>query len=123
MKRPHRPYTFTQLITLSDGSSYTQRTTSPAPIFKSTKDTRNHALWQPSMSSLRNVEEDEAGRLRAFREKFGRGWDVEAAEEEGTESAVDEQEESLMDLISGFGGSQASDTGMKGDSAKKGNKY
>jgi hypothetical protein len=24
-----------------------------------------------------NVEEDEAGKLRAFRERFGRGWDAE----------------------------------------------
>ncbi|KAN0114611.1 hypothetical protein V8E51_004155 [Hyaloscypha variabilis] len=64
LKRPHRPYQFTQLVTLSDGSTYTQRTTSPQPIFRSTKDTRNHPLWQPSMTSLRNVEEDEAGRNR-----------------------------------------------------------
>jgi len=69
------------------------------------------------MTSLRNVEEDEAGRLKAFREKFGRGWDVEgtaedevaaqaAAKSEGVKSKakiVEEREESLMDLISGFG--------------------
>ncbi|KAE9379544.1 hypothetical protein N431DRAFT_301351, partial [Stipitochalara longipes BDJ] len=81
LKRPHRPYQFTQLVTLSDGSTYTQRTTSPQPIFRSTKDTRNHPLWQPSMTSLRNIEEDEAGRLRAFRLRFGRGWDAEASSE------------------------------------------
>ena len=34
-------------------------------------------MWQPSLDSLRNVEQDEAGRLRAFREKFGRGWDLD----------------------------------------------
>lgn len=28
-----------------------------------------------------NVEEDEAGRLRAFRAKFGRGWDSEVTED------------------------------------------
>merc|ERR1712093_965677 len=96
LKRPHRPYTFTQLVTLSDGSTYTHRTTSPAPIFRSTKDTRNHPMWQPSLDSLRNVEQDEAGRLRAFRKRFGRGWDVE-----GEGEAREEQEESVMDLISG----------------------
>jgi hypothetical protein len=71
------------------------------------------------MASLRNVEEDEAGRLRAFREKFGRGWDVEgAAEVEG------EQEESLMDLISGFKGAEREEKAMKGHVASKGkNKY
>ena len=108
LKRPHRPYTFTQLITLSDGSTYTARTTSPKPIYKSTKDTRNHPLWQPSLDALRNVEQDEAGRLRAFRERFGRGWDLDSQEGEGEDgTAVDggrEEEESLMDLISGAGG-------------------
>lgn len=109
LKRPHRPYTFTQLITLSDGSTYTARTTSPKPLFKSTKDTRNHPLWQPSLDSLRNVEQDEAGRLRAFRQRFGRGWDLDSQDGEDGENGVDGKEgglgeESLMDLISGAGG-------------------
>ena len=59
------------------------------------------------------MEEDDAGRLKAFRNKFGRGWDAETVGvdekvREG-EEAVDgegeeeEAEESLLDLISGFG--------------------
>ncbi|KAF7196097.1 54S ribosomal protein L36, mitochondrial, partial [Pseudocercospora fuligena] len=78
LKRPKRPYQFTQLITLSDGSTFTHRTSSPAPIYKSTKDTKNHAMWNPSSQKLLNVEEDEAGRLRRFRAKFGRGYDAES---------------------------------------------
>ncbi|KAH7055500.1 hypothetical protein B0J12DRAFT_569144 [Macrophomina phaseolina] len=97
LRRPKRPYTFTQLITLSDGSTYLHRTTSPAPVYRSTKDIRNHPLWNPSSQKLLNVEEDEAGRLRAFRAKFGRGWDSEV-----TEDAEEESEESLLDLISGY---------------------
>ena len=81
LKRPQRPYTFTQLVTLSDGSTFLHRTTSPFSVYKSTKDVRNSALWHPSSRKLLNVEEDEAGRLRAFRERFGRGWDAEAVEE------------------------------------------
>ena len=54
------------------------------------------------------MEQDEAGRLRAFRERFGRGWDLDSQEGEGEDgTAVDggrEEEESLMDLISGAGG-------------------
>lgn len=54
------------------------------------------------------MEQDEAGRLRAFRERFGRGWDLDSQEGEGEDgNAVDggrEEEESLMDLISGAGG-------------------
>ena len=31
LRRPKRPYTFTQLITLSDGSTFTQRATHATP--------------------------------------------------------------------------------------------
>ncbi|KAH8888813.1 hypothetical protein GQ53DRAFT_748717 [Thozetella sp. PMI_491] len=82
--RSRRPYQFTQLVQLSDGSTYTMRTTSPASLLKSTKDTRNHVMWQPSEKSLRNVELDEAGKLAAFRERFGRGWDLEEKPVEGS---------------------------------------
>lgn len=47
-------------------------------MYKSTKDTRNTPLWNPSSQKLMNVEEDEAGKLAAFRAKFGRGWDADA---------------------------------------------
>jgi hypothetical protein len=77
LRRPKRPYTFTQLITLSDGSSFTLRTTNPQPVYKSAKDIRNSPLWNPSSQKLLNVEEDEAGKLAAFRAKFGRGWDAD----------------------------------------------
>ncbi|KAH9909938.1 hypothetical protein F4778DRAFT_713455 [Xylariomycetidae sp. FL2044] len=77
IRRPKRPYTFTQLVQLSDGSTYTMRTTSPVALYRSQKDTRNHILWQPSEKSLQNVEVDEAGKLAAFRERFGRDWDAE----------------------------------------------
>lgn len=50
----------------------------PQGLLKSTKDSRNHVIWQPSNKSLRNVEVDEAGKLAAFRERFGRGWDLES---------------------------------------------
>ena len=58
-----------------------------------------------------NIEADEAGRLRAFRAKYGRGWDARATEEvdevegeEGAESEYPEDDQgSLMDLISGYG--------------------
>jgi len=60
------------------------------------------------------VEQDDAGRLRAFRERFGRGWDLDSTgEEEGENKAKGagegrivgsgEEEESLMDLISSGG--------------------
>jgi hypothetical protein len=91
IRRPRRPYAFTQLVQLSDGSTYTMRTTSPLGVYRSTKDTRNHMLWNPSERSLRNVEVDEAGKLAAFRSRFGRGWDAPAgaAEEDVAAAATD----------------------------------
>jgi len=109
LRRPKRPYTFTQMITLSDGSTYLHRTTSPTPIYRSTKDTKNNPLWNPSSQKLANVEEDEAGRLKKFRGRFGRGWDAEvvttAEEIEAGEANPSSEQggDSLMDLISGFG--------------------
>ncbi|KAK4082233.1 uncharacterized protein Triagg1_2045 [Trichoderma aggressivum f. europaeum] len=91
--RPRRPYTFTQLIQLSDGSTYTARTTSPLPLYRAQKDTRNTLLWQPSEKSLRNVELDEAGKLAAFRERFGRGYDATAQAVEGAEEGEKAAEE------------------------------
>jgi hypothetical protein len=76
------------------------------------------------MASLRNVEEDEAGRLRAFRMRFGRGWDAEAdpdSSESSTSDSAGAQEESLMDLISGFGGEgqgMESERGVGGEAEK-----
>ncbi|KAL1888856.1 hypothetical protein Cpir12675_006010 [Ceratocystis pirilliformis] len=101
IRRPRRPYTFTQMIQLSDGSTFTARTTSPQPLFRSTKDTRNHPLWQPSDRTLKNVELDEAGKLAAFRDRFGRGFDLQKdPSEEGYNEA--DVEFDLGDLISEY---------------------
>ncbi|KAJ5082725.1 hypothetical protein N7532_011768 [Penicillium argentinense] len=132
LRRPKRPYTFTQLITLTDGSAFTLRTTSPAPVYRSTRDTRNSLLWNPSSSKLMNVEEDEAGRLAAFRARFGRSWDASApaeaaeaapkdsadakAKEEAARAqaqAEQEEEDNLLDLISSFGQEENQGSGKK----------
>ena len=76
LRRPKRPYTFTQLVTLTDGSSYLHRTTSPQPVYRTTKDVRNSLMWNPSNQKLWNLEEDEAGKLAAFRSKFGESYDA-----------------------------------------------
>ncbi|KAI5865254.1 hypothetical protein GGS23DRAFT_594795 [Durotheca rogersii] len=83
IRRPKRPYMFTQIVQQTDGATYTMRTTSPLALYRATKDTRNHVLWQPSDHSLRNVEADEAGKLAAFRGRFGRSWDVELTGADG----------------------------------------
>jgi hypothetical protein len=59
------------------------------------------------LDSLKNVEQDEAGRLRAFRNKFGRGWDLDSGAEEDGQGKAEKAnnggivEDSLLDLISG----------------------
>ena len=118
IRRPKRPYTFTQLIQLTDGSTYTHRTTSPLPLYKAVKDSRNNGMWQPTDRRLMNVEVDEAGKLALFRARFGRGFDFVGAQGEGDglegkkageaeeqREGVEgegEQEEDLSDLISGY---------------------
>ena len=90
LKRPKRPYTFTQLVTLSDGSAFTMRTTSPIPVFRSSRDTRNSPLWNPSSRELANQEDDDSGRLSGFRARFGRSFDAsrdDAVDEGSAESA------------------------------------
>jgi hypothetical protein len=101
------------------------RTTSPLPVYRSTRDTRNAPLWNPKSRDLQNVEEDEAGRLRGFRERFGTGFDAVAREDgdvnasgaqdgeassskngqdemDGLEEGFSEEDANLMDLISAY---------------------
>ncbi|KAI1377133.1 hypothetical protein F4677DRAFT_68715 [Hypoxylon crocopeplum] len=119
IRRPKRPYTFTQMVQQTDGSTYTMRTTSPLALYKSTKDTRNHVLWQPSDRSLRNVEVDEAGKLAAFRGRFGRGWDAEKKDDGGAASAF----EAEAGEVEGGGGGVETMKGKKGeDEGVKGEK-
>lgn len=74
-------------------------------MYQSNRDTRNTTLWNPSNQRLLNIEEDEAGKLRSFRDRFGRGWDAERKDDIAAAQHEDEedQDENLMDLITGFG--------------------
>lgn len=97
LRRPKRPYTFTQLVTLSDGSAFTMRTTSPAPVYRSTRDTRNAPLWNPSSKDLLSVEDDEAGRLAGFRARFGRSFDAASATATDTATKAEEAVEDTVE--------------------------
>jgi hypothetical protein len=88
------------------------RTTSPFGLHKSAKDTRNHVKWNPSEQALKNIEVDEAGKLAAFRGRFGRGWDAPVAAEaekgeganaaEADKKAKEDAYDPLGDLISSY---------------------
>lgn len=94
------------------------RTTSPNPIYRASKDTRNTLLWQPSEKSLRNVELDEAGKLAAFRERFGRAFDATAQSDEGEAptAASEATDDVFADLITGYA---PQDTSAMKDSGPK----
>jgi hypothetical protein len=145
LRRPKRPYTFTQLVTLSDGSAFTIRTTSPQPVYRSTRDTRNAPLWNPSSKDLLNVEDDEAGRLAGFRARFGRGFDagreptpstemIEGTEASGRKAEekvkvedvgledngfAEEEDANLLELISSFGQESGARSHKKGGGKSK----
>ncbi len=73
-------------------------------------------MWQPSEKALKNVEVDEAGKLAAFRERFGRAFDAQqqagapgedaaaAAAASGKQQAKAEAEDEIdySDLISSY---------------------
>ena len=117
------------------------RTTSPQPVYRSSRDTRNAILWNPSSKELLNVEADEAGRLAGFRARFGRSFDSgkettsagnsQTLPSEDAESQLSdskgielddngfgqEEDANLLELISSYG--QAEDArGRKKDGGK-----
>jgi hypothetical protein len=118
--RSRRPYQFTQLVQLSDGSTFTVRTTSPLALYKSAKDSRNHILWQPTEKSLRNVEVDEAGKLAAFRERYGTSWDLDGPA--APAAAADAAAKPAADAASKEGGEKAAAAVGKKGAEEKGDK-
>lgn len=65
-----KPERFLQTIVLSNGATYTLRTTSPVRSqIRLTKDTRNHPLWNPAM--LKEGVTDESEQLTKFQKRFG----------------------------------------------------
>ncbi|CAB4446384.1 unnamed protein product [Rhizophagus irregularis] len=80
---------FTQQIVLTNGATYTLRTTSPKPRIKLIKDTRNHPLWNPSQ--LSQALDDDSGQLSKFIKKFG---------DEEYDLEFMESDENLPDLTS-----------------------
>ena len=115
LKRPKRPYTFTQLVTLSDGSAFTMRTTSPQPVYRSTRDTRNAILWNPSSKELLNVEADEAGRLAGFRARFGRSFDSGKEATTASNSETPPSQDATQTSSTGKGTEQDSGFGQEED--------
>jgi ribosomal protein L31 len=65
-----KPEKFLQTIVLSNGATFTVRTTSPTRAqIRLTKDTRNHPLWNPAM--LKEGVTDESEQLTKFQKRFG----------------------------------------------------
>lgn len=75
---------------------------------------------------MANVEDDDAGRLRAFRRKFGRGWDAKSAESEESLAVADSppatQHEAAELGISTDGAGREAAEGKAAKEASKGRK-
>lgn len=67
--KTEKPERFYQTIVLSNGATYTIRSTSPRNLIRLAKDTRNHPLWNPAM--LKEGLNDESERLTKFQKRFG----------------------------------------------------
>jgi len=65
---PALPELFSQTIVLSNGATYTVRTTSPRAQVRLTRDTRNHPLWNPS--KLKASLTDDSEQLVKFTKRF-----------------------------------------------------
>ncbi|KZO99004.1 hypothetical protein CALVIDRAFT_396608 [Calocera viscosa TUFC12733] len=63
---PHYP----QLVFSSDGSTFTQYTTSPVGEYKMARDIHNNSLYYPGQDKLRGLDESEIGRMGRFKRKF-----------------------------------------------------
>lgn len=67
---------------------------------------------------MRNIELDEAGKLAAFRERFGRAFDATSqSEEEGAPEQEDAGVDGFADLITGYAPQDAN--AMKDSGPKK----
>ena len=64
-----KPEKFVQTVVLSNGATFTVRTTSPRANIRLAKDTRNHPLWNPAM--LKEGVRDESEQLSKFQKRFG----------------------------------------------------
>lgn len=103
-----KPEKFLQTIVLSNGATYTVRTTSPTRSqIRLTKDTRNHPLWNPSM--LKEGVTDESEQLTKFQKRFG---DLDLGDISWIES--DEAVSATMKKIAASGGTVQKNQKTKG---------
>lgn len=60
---------FPQTVVMTDGSTFTQWSTSPRSVIRLTRDVNNNPLYRPGSEGDDQLE-DEAGRLGRFRRRF-----------------------------------------------------
>ncbi|CAO3600897.1 unnamed protein product [Absidia cylindrospora] len=105
---PARPERFLQTVVLSNGATFTVRTTSPLRSqIQLTKDTRNHPLWNPAM--LKEGVTDESEQLTKFQKRFG---DTNLADISWIES--EETVSAAMKKVIASGGTKISNAKPKG---------
>ncbi|KAG9087245.1 hypothetical protein FS749_003060 [Ceratobasidium sp. UAMH 11750] len=80
--------TYPQTVFLSDGSSFTHRTTAPRSIVRLTRDITNNPVWQPGLEARAGEEEDLSGRLGRYKRRFDDESQFEEGELEGLMEAA-----------------------------------
>ena len=107
-----KPEKFLQTIVLSNGATYTVRTTSPTRAqIRLTKDTRNHPLWNPAMT--KEGVTDESEQLTKFQKRFG---DLDLGDISWIES--DEAVSATMKKVAASGGTVKKAAPAKGRGKK-----
>ncbi|KAG8685041.1 hypothetical protein FRC11_011210 [Ceratobasidium sp. 423] len=86
--------TYPQTVFLSDGSSFTHRTTAPRSVVRLTRDITNNPVWQPGMEARAGEEEDLSGRLGRYKRRF----DEESQFVEGELEGLMDQAKSSQNL-------------------------
>lgn len=106
---------FPQLVVRADGATYTHYTTSPRSVYRLTRDTTNHPLWNASSMLGVNDESEFTGRLGRFNRRFeglgGSGSDVQWMEgvdgEELTQEQLEEMKKNVWTSTPKAGGASA----------------
>lgn len=119
---------FPQLVVRADGATYTHYITSPRSVFRLTRDTTNHPLWNTTSMIGEGDEGELTGRLGRFNRRFegigGAGGEVKWMEgvDNGvplTQEQLDEMRKSVWSNVKSNPGESSSKKGGPGSGRRK----
>ncbi|KAB5588265.1 hypothetical protein CTheo_8291 [Ceratobasidium theobromae] len=93
--------TYPQTVFLSDGSSFTHRTTAPRSVVRLTRDISNNPVWQPGIEARAGEEDDLSGRLGRYKRRFDDSSHFSEGELEGLMKEAKSSEKFIDKMRSG----------------------